>query len=404
MEEQSLSSLHHSFHSLSAIQLSSLPLAQACAQVRQLFHLCALILSHHSPDAASTLQTTSSVLSHWQQIAKSQLSIPPEAHPTRLHVLLCTLWADFHREQSEHSLALKALRKALTAAQLITPVAAKRLSKAKVLLNLAAIHSDMQATDKTLQRAQKALRLIQKDLKSAEPDDAGQEIASVAAQALYAIGVAEEAQGRKEAAETAFKAGEALGRKYLPAENDLLKLLFATDQSPREPIILQPLSSNSFRAFLKSRTQELQTAYESRLKYYSDTQLKTLEKHLDTAGEGPRFLSSDQYFKRKITKAIGPTQPVPTAAIPSTLEDRKRVNTLRARRKPPPQKISLSTRGAIHVKEELFQLSVQAKETAYKNEVRRKSHSRTKAFRATLTSIAKQDTGERSLHPPQSEC
>ena len=403
MEEQSLASLHRSFYSLSTLDFSSFPLAQACAHIRQLFHLCALILSHHSPNSASTLQTTSSALSHWQQLAKAQSSIPPEANPVRLRILLCTLWADLHRNQSEPSLALKALQKALKAARLMTPLAAKRLSKAKILLNLAAIHSDMQATAKALQRAQKALRLVNKDLESLEKDEAGKEVVSVAVQALYAIGVAEEVQGRREEAETAFKAGEELGRRYLPPESDLLKLFVASDSSPAEPIVLQPLSSSSFRAILKSRSQELQTAYESRLKYYSETQLKTLEKHLDTAGEGPRFLSSDQYFHRKITKAIGPTRPIPTTAVPSPIEDRKRVNTLRARRKPPPQKISLSTRGAIHVKEEMFQLSVRAKETAYKNEVRRKSHSHTKAFRETLTSIARPDTGEKPLHPPQSE-
>lgn len=365
-----------------------------------------LILSHRSPTASSTLQTAASVLSRWQRIAKSEPDIPAEANPVRLSILLFSLWADLHREQSEHLLALKDLRKALFVARSLTPLAAKRLAKAKIMLNMSAIHIDIQEIDKAMQRAQKALRLVQKDLKRIDTEETGQEIAGTAAQALYAIGVAEEARGNRDSAEAAFRAGEALGRKYLPADSELLKLLLSTDQGPTESdVLIHPLSSSSFRTILKTRAQELQTHSESKLKYYSETQLKSLEKRLDTAGEGLQFLSSDQYFQRKITKAIGPTRPVPTASLTSALEDRKLVNTLRARRKPPPQKISLATRGPIHVKEELFQLDVQAKETAYKNEIRRKSHSHTKAFRETLSYITRRDMGEKQqLCPPQSEC
>ena len=398
MSDETLGSLQQTFQTLVSREWREVE--QAAKEVRQVMQITVRIVAQHPSAAESTLSSASQALTRWQDLASSHsASLSPESDPMRLSILLHTLYADMHKSQNHLPLALKSLQKALKFTRFLTPIPIKRLSKAKILLNISAIYSDFQSFEKALNRAKKALKLIKPHLKSADLSEIGTDFALTAAQIMHSIGVYNENLGNLQDAEKAFRAGEGIFKEKLKGKEEIWTGLERENEEKEEEI--QRVSSASFRTGLKTRALELFPAPESRTfgKYYSEKQLKSFQKR-----QTSNFLSSDQYFHRKISKAFGVLKPVPSTSIVSTrLEDRRTVATLRSRKKPPIAKITISNRGDIHIKEELLRLEINAKETASRNEVRFKSHSHTQGFRETLTNIARVESGEKRFYPPQSE-
>ena len=374
--------------------------------IRELLSVCGQVVAKRAENALKALQACEKALKGWARLCKLSNS-PQLLEVAKLKVLLLTLWADYYKADNRPKLALRSLKKALARSKKLPTPSEKRLSKAKSLLNMSALYSEMGKAPSAVSTSKRALKLLQKDLSPSSPDSSfSRDVAASVVVAFYNIGAAEEAMGKREAMMEAFRAGLAVGGKHLQGDSEVMVMTRTALQEAEFHPSPRLMTSSHFRALLSERKAELHASEVSgglspHSKYYSESQLKILKSKQEKV-KGTNFVSSDEYFQRRIDRAFGSPKPVPSYPLPNPVEEKLIINSLRLRKRPS-KAVPFGERGPIRIKEEMYHLTVEAAEMAQKNEVRMQSRSKTKNFKETLSSFAMRGNGPNGPYiPPQS--